>query len=51
MSDRTGSDTACKVIAWVALSMDGFAAGPGNDMRWVAEHVGHDQMMAYSEGI
>ena len=51
MSDRTGSDTPRKVIAWVVLSMDGFAAGPDNDMSWVAEHVGHDQMMAYSEGI
>jgi dihydrofolate reductase len=51
MSDNAGSGTNRKVIAWVTLSMDGFSAGPGGDMSWLAEHVGHEQMMAYSEGI
>jgi dihydrofolate reductase len=51
MSDRAESATPRKVMAWITLSMDGFAAGPGNDMRWLGEHVSHDQMMAYSEGI
>src|ERR671919_1649 len=51
MSDSSESGTQRKVIAWVSLSMDGFSAGPGNDMTWLAEHVVHEQMMAYSEGI
>ena len=51
MADHTEAGTQRKLIAWITLSMDGFAAGHGGDMSWVAEHVGHDQMMAYSEGI
>jgi hypothetical protein len=51
MSHQKGSDTTRKVVAWVALSMGGFSAGPDNDMSWVGGHVGHDQMMAYSEGL
>lgn len=51
MTDHTNSSTERKVLGWITLSMDGFAAGPSGDMSWVAEHVGHDQMMAYSEGI
>src|SRR4029078_1141874 len=29
----------------------GYSAGPGNDMSRIAEYAGHEQMMAYSEGI
>jgi dihydrofolate reductase len=51
MSDHTDSNTQRKVLAWITLSMDGFAAGPGGDMSWLAEHVSHDLVMAYDEGI
>jgi dihydrofolate reductase len=51
MSDRTESETPRKLIAWITLSIDGFAAGPGNDMSRIAAHAGDEEMMAYSEGI
>ena len=51
MSDRTDSGAQRKVLAWITLSMDGYAAGPGNDMSWLVEHVVHEQMMAHDEGI
>src|SRR5581483_6183061 len=51
MSDHTGLEAERKVIAWVFLSLDGYSAGPGNDMSRLAEHAGHEQMMAYTEGI
>jgi hypothetical protein len=31
--------------------MDGFSAGPGDDMTWLVEHAIHEQMMAYIEDI
>jgi len=51
MPDRTGSETQRKVLAWITLSIDGFAAGPGNDMSRIAAHAGDEEVMAYSEGI
>ena len=45
------TDAQRKLIAWITLSMDGYAAGPGNDMSRVASYAGHEQMMAYTEGI
>src|SRR5690349_8179456 len=51
MSDHTGSDAPRKVLAWITLSMDGFAAGPDNDMSRIASHAGAEEMMSYSEGI
>ncbi|HZO27346.1 MAG TPA: dihydrofolate reductase family protein [Chloroflexota bacterium] len=51
MPDRTISGEQRKHIGWVTLSLDGYSAGPGNDMSRIAEHAGHEQMMAYTEGI
>lgn len=51
MADRTGSETQRKVMAWISLSIDGFAAGPDNDMSRIAAHAGHVERMSYSEGI
>ena len=51
MSDQSTTSRERKVLGWITLSMDGFAAGPDNDMSWLAEHVSHDLMMAYDEGI
>jgi dihydrofolate reductase len=51
MSTSTKSDAQRKLIAWITLSMDGYAAGPDNDMSRVAAYAGHEQMMAYTEGI
>jgi dihydrofolate reductase len=51
MPDRTESGEQRKLIGWVTLSLDGYSAGPGNDMSRIAEHAGHEQMMAYTEGI
>jgi dihydrofolate reductase len=51
MPESTAARAPRKVAAWVTLSLDGFAAGPGNDMRFLAEHAGHEQMMEHSEGI
>jgi dihydrofolate reductase len=51
MSDRTGSDAPRKVMGWVTLSIDGYSAGPENDMSRIAAHAGHEEMMTYSEGI
>ena len=39
------------VIAQANVSIDGFSAGPGNDMSWLVEHAVHPQMAAYAEGI
>ena len=39
------------MLAWITLSIDGFAAGPGSDMSRIAAHAGDEEMMAYSEGI
>jgi len=51
MSEDTGTGAPRKLIAWITLSMDGFAAGPGNDMSRIAAHAGAEQMMSYTEGI
>jgi len=45
------TNTQRKLIAWITLSMDGYASGPDNDMSRVAAYAGHEQMMAYTEGI
>ncbi|MET0132232.1 MAG: dihydrofolate reductase family protein [Kibdelosporangium sp.] len=31
-----------KVLYSVTMSLDGFIAGPGGDMSWLAEHIGPD---------
>ena len=51
MSDQSESGAQRKVLAWVFVSMDGYSAGPGNDVGPLAQHAGHEQMMTYSEGI
>jgi dihydrofolate reductase len=51
MADRTNSGAQRKLMAWITLSLDGFAAGPNNDMSRIASHAGDEEMMTYSEGI
>ncbi len=31
-----------KMLYSVTMSLDGFIAGPGGDMSWLAEHLGPD---------
>jgi dihydrofolate reductase len=51
MADRTESGTPRKVMGWISLSIDGFAAGPDNDMSRIAANAGTEEMMTYSEGV
>lgn len=51
MSDSTNGRTRRKVVAQVEMSIDGFVAGPDEDMAFLLPHVTSEQMDAYSEGI
>jgi dihydrofolate reductase len=51
MEERTAAGPSRKLITWIVLSLDGFAAGPGGDMAWLGAHAAHEQVMTYHEGI
>lgn len=47
----TNTETNRKVIANIAMSIDGYVSEPDNGMAWIGEHAVSDQSARHFEGI